>query len=75
MSYTLSLPCSCTARVSPTHGPAAVRRAIDKRGEACANESHQRGERVFLWELLPERTLDSGLDRRLTQSRTLGMSM
>jgi len=54
MSYTLPLPCGCTAYVScsPDTGIAHTR-IIEFRHAACRVRSHVRGTKVFLWELLP----------------------
>ncbi len=57
MSYTLPLPCGCTAYVScwPDTGVAHTR-VIEFRGASCRVRTHDRGRRVYLWELLPEAT-------------------
>ena len=54
MSYTLPLPCGCTAYVScwPDTGIAHTR-IIEFRSTACRIRSHERGTKVYLWELLP----------------------
>lgn len=55
MSYTLNLPCGCTAYVScwPDSGIAHTR-IIESRGAGCRVRAHDRGTKVFLWDLLPE---------------------
>jgi len=55
MSYTLPLPCGCTAYVScaPDTGMAHTR-IIEFRHAACLVRRHERGTKVFLWDLLPE---------------------
>jgi hypothetical protein len=56
MSYTITLRCGCVVYVSchpETH--IAHTRVIESRGAGCAERRHDRGVRVFLWELLPQR--------------------
>lgn len=55
MSYTLPLPCGCTAYVacSPDTGIAHTR-VIEFRHAACRVRNHECGTKVFLWDLLPE---------------------
>jgi hypothetical protein len=55
MSYTIPLPCGCTAYVScwPDSGVAHTR-VIEFRAAACRVRSHERGAKVYLWELLPQ---------------------
>ena len=56
MSYTLALHCGCIVYVSchpATH--VAHTRVIESVGTRCMTRRHERGSRVFLWELLPER--------------------
>ncbi len=55
MSYTLPLPCGCTAYVAcwPDTGVAHTR-VIEFRHAACRVRTHERGTKVFLWDLLPE---------------------
>lgn len=57
MSYTLPLPCGCTAYVScwPDTGVAHTR-VIEFRGASCRVRTHDRGRRVYLWDLLPQPT-------------------
>lgn len=56
MSYTIPLPCGCTAYVScwPDTGVAHTR-IIEFRAARCRVRTHERGSRVYLWELLPKR--------------------
>ena len=55
MSYTLVLQCGCTVYVAchPKTG-VAHKRVIEKRGGSCVTRSHRRGERLWLWEMLPD---------------------
>ena len=55
MSYTLPLPCGCTAYVScwPETGIAHTR-IIELRSPDCQVRTHERGAKVYLWELLPK---------------------
>jgi hypothetical protein len=56
MSYTIALHCGCVVYVSchpATH--LAHTRVIESVGTRCMTRRHERGSRVFLWELLPER--------------------
>jgi len=34
-------------------------RVVERRGPACPVKNHQVGERLFLWEILPERAAES----------------
>jgi len=56
MSYTVVLWCGCTVYVScnPDTG-IAHSRIVETRGNACPIRSHERGARLWLWELLPDR--------------------
>ena len=53
-SYTLTLSCGCTVYVAcrPTTGLAHTR-ILETRGSQCFNRRHERGTRLWLWELLP----------------------
>ena len=55
MSYTLMLQCGCVVYVAchPKTG-VAHKRVIETRGGACGIRSHRRGERLWLWEMLPD---------------------
>ena len=55
MSYTLALQCGCIVYVAchPRTG-VAHKRVIETRGAICRTRSHQRGERLWLWEMLPD---------------------
>ena len=55
MSYTLPLPCGCTAYVScwPDTGVAHTR-IIEFRSSTCRVRSHERGAKVFPWDLMPQ---------------------
>jgi len=57
MSYTIPLPCGCTAYVScwPDSGIAHTR-IIELRAPGCRIRNHERGARVYLWEMLPHRS-------------------
>ena len=68
MSYTITLHCGCSVYVSchpATH--LAHTRIIESVGARCTTRRHERGSRVFLWELLPERAdgnvLEAPLER------------
>ena len=59
MSYTIALHCGCIVYVSchpATH--CAHTRIIESVGARCTNRRHERGARVSVWELLPERAED-----------------
>lgn len=53
-SYTLTLSCGCTVYVAchPMTGVAHTR-VIETRGRDCFSRRHERGTRLWLWELLP----------------------
>jgi hypothetical protein len=55
MSYTLLLHCGCTVYVfcHPDTGVAHTR-IIEDRGVSCPHRNHERGARLWLWEMLPE---------------------
>ena len=55
MSYTLPLKCGCVVYVAchPKTG-VAHKRVIETRGVSCSTRSHRRGERLWLWEMLPD---------------------
>jgi hypothetical protein len=55
MSYTLQLQCGCVAYVAcdPQTG-ISHKRVIESRATSCGRRSHRRGERLWLWELLPD---------------------
>jgi hypothetical protein len=61
----LPLPCGCTAYVScwPDTGIAHTR-IIESRSTACGIRSHERGTKVYLWDLLPQ--TDSGVPMQST---------
>ena len=54
-SYTLTLGCGCLVYVSchPQTGVAHTR-IIERRGATCRNRHHDVGERLWLWQILPE---------------------
>lgn len=54
MSYNLTLECGCVVYVSchPRTGVAHTR-VIERRGAACRQRMHDRGARLWLWDLLP----------------------
>jgi hypothetical protein len=54
MSYNLTLECGCVVYVSchPQTGVAHTR-VIEQRGQSCRERLHDRGARLWLWELLP----------------------
>lgn len=56
MSYNLLLPCGCVVYVAchPVTGLAHTR-VIERRGNACQVRTHDRGSKVYLWDMLPER--------------------
>jgi hypothetical protein len=62
MSYELTLPCGCVVYVS-CHPKTRVAhtRVVQSRGACCASRKHDVGARLFLWEILPDRTARSGL--------------
>jgi hypothetical protein len=55
MSYTVTLWCGCRVYVSchPSSG-AAHTRIIEARGPGCRERRHERGVRLWLWEMLPD---------------------
>jgi len=55
MSYRLTLACGCVVYVAcyPSTG-VAHKRVIETRAGSCANRAHRRGERIWLWEMLPD---------------------
>ena len=57
MSYSVILWCGCTVDVScnPATG-IAHSRIIERRGATCTVRRHEAGTRVWLWELLPDRS-------------------
>jgi hypothetical protein len=60
MSYNLTLECGCVVYVSchPQTGVAHTR-VIEQRGHACRERMHDRGARLWVWELLPNRHASS----------------
>ena len=54
MSYNLTLECGCMVYVSchPLTGVAHTR-VIERRGAMCRQRLHDRGARLWLWDLLP----------------------
>jgi hypothetical protein len=54
MSYNLTLQCGCVVYVSchPRTGVAHTR-IIERRGTMCRQRMHDRGARLWLWDLLP----------------------
>jgi hypothetical protein len=57
MSYDLTLQCGCVVYVScdpKTH--VAHTRLIQSRGGGCQVRRHEIGLRLYLWEILPDRT-------------------
>lgn len=54
-SYTLTLACGCTVYVAchPVTGLAHTR-VVDTPAAACHRRRHERGTRLWLWELLPD---------------------
>lgn len=57
MSYTLDLPCGCVAYVAcdPASGVAHTR-VIEARGLGCEVRRHEVGLKLYLWDLLPDRS-------------------
>jgi len=57
MSYALDLPCGCVAHVAcdPVSGLAHTR-VIEARGPGCELRRHEVGVRLYLWDLLPDRS-------------------
>jgi hypothetical protein len=55
MSYRLPLRCGCIVYVAchPKTGM-AHKRVIETRGDGCDCRRHRRGERLWLWEMLPD---------------------
>ena len=55
MSYNITLQCGCIVYVAchPRTG-VAHKRVIETRGAICRTRSHRRGERLWLWEMLPD---------------------
>jgi hypothetical protein len=55
MSYTLALQCGCLVYVAcHPHTGIAHKRVIETRGASCVTRSHHRGQRLWLWEMLPD---------------------
>ncbi len=54
-SYTLTLACGCTVYVAchPMTGLAHTR-VVDTPATDCRRRRHERGTRLWLWELLPD---------------------
>ena len=57
LSYNLELPCGCIVYVS-CHPVTrlAYTRVIQIRSQSCSRRRHEVGARLFLWEILPDRT-------------------
>jgi hypothetical protein len=55
VSYNLTLDCGCVVYVSchPVTGVAHTR-VIERRGALCHHRTHDRGARLWLWDLLPK---------------------
>jgi hypothetical protein len=66
MSYTLPLPCGCVAYVScwPETGVAHTR-VIEFKAQTCPVRTHERGAKIYLWELLPPRVASEARPARL----------
>ena len=66
MSHTLVLQCGCTVYVScDPRTLVAHTRVVERRGPSCPLKNHEVGARLYLWEILPERTqsaFDDGTD-------------
>ena len=78
MSYTIALHCGCVVYVSchpATH--LAHTRVIESVGARCVTRRHERGSRVFLWEVLPEhdRTFLSPRSADCAHNRVGGSAM
>jgi hypothetical protein len=59
MSYTITLWCGCRVYVScDPRTRAAHSRILERRGPDCGDRRHQRGERLRLWEMLPDPRID-----------------
>jgi len=57
MSYKLTLQCGCVVRVATQPNSRMVHtRVIDASGASCGVRRHQPGLRLYLWEMLPDRT-------------------
>ena len=55
MSYTLGLQCGCTVYVScHPRTRIAHTRVIERRGDGCQSRKHRVGERLWIWEMLPD---------------------
>ena len=55
MSYTITIQCGCVVYVScHPRTRVAHTRVIETRGAVCPNRRHRAGERLWLWELLPD---------------------
>jgi hypothetical protein len=55
MSYNLTIRCGCRVYVScHPHTRVAHTRIVERRGPDCPTRRHAVGERVWLWELLPD---------------------
>jgi hypothetical protein len=55
MSYTIAVQCGCVVYVScHPRTRVAHTRVIETRGAACSNRRHRPGERLWLWEMLPD---------------------
>jgi hypothetical protein len=57
MSYNLMLDCGCLVYVSchPETNEAHTR-VIERRGHQCEQRRHEVGLKLYLWELLPDRS-------------------
>lgn len=57
MSYTIGIQCGCVVYVScHPRTRVAHTRVIETRGALCSNRRHRAGERLWLWEMLPDIT-------------------
>jgi hypothetical protein len=55
MSYTIAIQCGCIVYVScHPRTRVAHTRVIESRGAVCSNRRHHPGERLWLWEMLPD---------------------
>jgi hypothetical protein len=57
MSHTLVLQCGCIVYVACNPQTAVAHtRIVERRGPTCRVRKHDVGARLYLWEILPERT-------------------
>jgi hypothetical protein len=64
MSYTITLQCGCVVYVS-CHPITQIAhtRVIESRASRCSVRRHEVGARIFVWELLPDKTREPDVTR------------